>query len=412
MYRQPPLTKAFCVALLPLILPVTAAKAQDPYLPYLIVGTGQTQFFGNEGVIAEPAKGQPFYGQDAQYPSNTPSYEDNGDGTVTDTVTGLMWEKAVRRLEWADAEAAASTATTGGYSDWRVPTVKELYSLILFTGNQGRGDWNSSVPPDNAVPFIDTQVFDFSYNADGRYIDVQFVSSTEYVAQVMGGQDCFFGVNFADGRIKCYPLMGNRRDPRFHARFVRSNPDYGKNDFHNNDNGTVTDRASGLMWAEIDSGDPRFEEFVANTEKKNGAMNWEEALRFADELSFAGHDDWRVPTAKQLQSILDYSRSPDTTQSPAIDPVFDTTTITNEAGEQDYPYFWSSTSFLPGAEAVVVEFGRALGYFTPPGKPLGYYDVHGAGSQRTDPKTGSPDVFGPQGDVQRVYNHVRVVRPN
>jgi len=395
------------------LLPMEAAQAQDdPSLPYRIVGTGQTQFYGNNGVIDEPAAGEPFYGQDAQYPSNTPSYDDNGDGTVTDQVTGLMWEKAERRMEWAEAPAAAAAAATGGYDDWRVPTIKELYSLILFSGNQGSGQPDSSTPPADAVPFIDTTTFDFSYSDSGRYIDVQFITSTEYVAQVMGGQSCFFGVNFADGRIKCYPLTGHREDPRFYARFVRGNPDYGQNDFHNNDNGTVTDRASGWMWAEIDSGDPRFAEFVANTEKKNGAMNWEEALRFAEELRFAGHDDWRLPTAKQLQSILDYSRSPDTTGSPAIDPVFDTTTITNEAGAPDYPYFWSSTSFRPGVDAVVIEFGRALGYFTPPGRPLDHYDVHGAGSQRTDPKTGSPDVHGPQGDVQRVYNYVRVIRPD
>ena len=41
-------------------------------------------------------------------------------------------------------------------------------------------------------------------------------------------------------------------------------------------------------------------------------------------------------------------------------------------------------------------------------------DVHGAGCQRSDPKSGDindyPQYFGPQGDVQYVYNFVRGVR--
>lgn len=42
---------------------------------------------------------------------------------------------------------------------------------------------------------------------------------------------------------------------------------------------------------------------------------------------------------------------------------------------------------------------------------LDFYDVHGAGAQRTDPKSGEPSYgFGPQGDVRRVYNYVRFVR--
>jgi len=43
-----------------------------------------------------------------------------------------------------------------------------------------------------------------------------------------------------------------------------------------------------------------------------------------------------------------------------------------------------------------------------------YVDVHGAGAQRSDPKAGDPAMFphgrGPQGDVIRIYNFVRLVR--
>jgi hypothetical protein len=70
----------------------------------------------------------------------------------------------------------------------------------------------------------------------------------------------------------------------------------------------------------------------------------------------------------------------------------------------------------PGGAAVYVAFGEALGYMEmPPGS--GNYqllDVHGAGAQRSDPKTGNPADYphghGPQGDVIRIFNYVRPVR--
>ena len=60
-----------------------------------IVDTGQVRCFDNAREILCPKPGQPFYGQDAQYGGNVPSYRDNGDGTVTDLNTNLMWSKAV-----------------------------------------------------------------------------------------------------------------------------------------------------------------------------------------------------------------------------------------------------------------------------------------------------------------------------
>ena len=69
-----------------------------------------------------------------------------------------------------------------------------------------------------------------------------------------------------------------------------------------------------------------------------------------------------------------------------------------------------------GNAAVYVCFGRALGWMQfPPGR--GAYrllDVHGAGAQRSDPRSGNPADYlrgrGPQGDVIRIDNYVRCVR--
>ncbi|UOD33950.1 hypothetical protein DSN97_07175 [Deferribacteraceae bacterium V6Fe1] len=66
-------------------------------LSYQIVDTGVTEFYSNTSSIPAPKPGEPFYGQDAQYQINPPSYVDNGDGTITDKITGLMWQNTGNR---------------------------------------------------------------------------------------------------------------------------------------------------------------------------------------------------------------------------------------------------------------------------------------------------------------------------
>jgi hypothetical protein len=391
---------------------------------YPVVDTGQDRCYGNSGEIACPESGEKFYGQDAQYSGNAPAYRENGDGTVTDLVTGLMWQKGMgeKKVSLEEAMEMAKTMNLGGYTDWRVPTIKELYSLMDFRGNTGtvqnNGLSNGGIPPqggmpvgtgeenlyvaapDNAVPYINTDYFDFAYGnvADGeRYIDAQWLSCTEYVSTTMNGMDTLFGVNFADGRIKGYgyrPHGTSQVTKKFFVRFVRGNA-YGGNQFVDNNDGTVTDKATGLTWMQVDSG---------------RAMTWQEGLAYAEKLEYAGYDDWRLPNAKELQSIVDYTRSPDTTDSAAIDPMFQTTAITNEADQKDFSFFWTGTTHLDGnrlgSRAVYVAFGRAIGAMN--GVTM---DVHGAGAQRSDSKLGQADLGnGPQGDAQRVQNYVRCVR--
>jgi hypothetical protein len=149
------------------------------------------------------------------------------------------------------------------------------------------------------------------------------------------------------------------------------------------------------MWSRQDSG---------------RGLNWRQALEYAESKALAGYSDWRLPNAKELQYIVDYRRSPDTNGTAVIDPLFDATPIVNEAGDRDYPAYWSSTTHLdgprPATKAVYIAFGRAIGEMD--GRIM---DVHGAGSQRSDPKLGTAALgHGPQGDAVRVKNFVRVVR--
>jgi hypothetical protein len=160
------------------------------------------------------------------------------------------------------------------------------------------------------------------------------------------------------------------------------------------------------MWTQADSGVYRPD-----------GLDWLEALELvqaANAAAYLGHSDWRLPNAKELQSLIDYGRAPDTTDSAAIDPLFESTAIINEAGQLDFANAWTSTTHInaspvPGGAGVYLAFGRGLGYIN--GE---WVDVHGAGAQRSDPKRGDPADYpsghGPQGDAIRIYNDVRLVR--
>ena len=372
--------------------PATTSSSTMQTNSYSIVDTGQIISYSDDSVISTPAAGDDFFGQDANYVINQPSYTDNHDGTIIDNVTGLMWQQGLtEKLSYDEALQKVKSFNLAGHSDWRIATIKELYSLIQFTG---------AVKGEKAItPFIDTNYFEQplgDLSQGEREIDAQVWSGTQYVGKTMRNDDTIFGVNFVDGRIKGYPKYNpSTHDAnKMYFRFVRDNKDYGKNNFVDNNDGTITDKATGLIWQTADS---------------QKGLNWEEALQYAENLTLGGYDDWRLPNAKELQSIVDYTRSPETSNSAAIDPIFEISSIINEGGENDYPYFWSSTTHLDGptpeSSAVYVAFGKALGKMN--GMIM---DVHGAGAQRSDPKTGEAMSRGPQGDMIRVKNYVRVVR--
>jgi hypothetical protein len=372
------------LALTVLLSPLARA---DSHVPSPVIDTGQSECYDNNKQISCPAPGESFYGQDAQYDGVPMSYRDNGDGTVTDLNTGLIWQKAPPggHYTWAQAARYAEDLQLAGHKDWRLPTIKELYSLAAFYGSIR-----------TLTPYIDTDYFDFEYpdTSQGyRIIDAQYWSSNKYVGTTMRADKSAFGFNFADGRIKAYPT-GEAGGPtgRCYVRCVRGPQGYGLNDYTDNGDGTITDKATGLMWQKADSGT---------------TMNWEKALSYAENLKYAGYDDWRLPNAKELHSIVDYTRAPDAAdpahRSAAIDPIFDLT--------ETESWFWTSTTQGDNLFGVYICFGRALSAWQWQGERM---NAHGAGAQRSDPKSGDPARYpqglGPQGDEIRIYNYVRCVR--
>jgi hypothetical protein len=304
--------------------------------------TRQTICFDNEGnILTDLQSGDDYYGQDGDYQKGQAmSYTDNGDGTVTDNVTGLVWgqNQSDSGMTWDEAQKYCENLTLGGYDDWRLPSLKELWSIRDFSTG-----W----------PYVDTVYFHFA--GDGSQGRSQYTwSSNPYVVNTDEAvKNTVFATNDWTGHIKCFE--GDR-----YVRPVRGDV-YGENNFKNNENNTVTDISTGLMWAKDDS---------------KMQMSWKDALKYADTCTLAGYDDWRVPNVKELQSIVDYSGV-----FPAIDTLFfNISSFKHSDGVLDYPFFWTSTSAFFGQNspkyksAWYVAFGYGVGRS---GK-----DLHGAGSVR------------------------------
>jgi hypothetical protein len=111
-------------------LPYRTAPAQAYQLP----DTGQTKCYDNRREIPCPKTGEPFYGQDGNYRGPQPAYRDNSDGTVTDLNTGLMWQQGDGQNDvyrnWQGAVDYCSALDLGGHTDWHLPTINELISLV------------------------------------------------------------------------------------------------------------------------------------------------------------------------------------------------------------------------------------------------------------------------------------------
>ncbi|QDO94953.1 DUF1566 domain-containing protein [Formosa sediminum] len=359
---------------------------------FVITDTGQDKFYNDDGEkIAKPSETDEYYGQDAQYVGKLSAYKDNDDGTITDLNTGLMWQKtpANTRYNFYDAFTYVEQLELGGYTDWRLPTIKELYSLLNSNGELHPRNLEQS------KPYINTNYFDFNYDKRMPFAG-QYWSSTKYVKGPIQNIEIegAFGFNFADGHIKAYETglyyNGERgvRNPGNYVRAVRGKENvYGVNNFIDNRDGTITDQATGLMWQQVDDG---------NT------YNWKESLIYAKNSTLAGYTDWRVPNTKELQSIVDYEKK----TIPAINENFFNCTNPDS-------WFWTSTTQGDFKyTACYIAFGKA--YSKDNSKATTYYDWHGAGAQRSDPKSGKVEDYLLESinaaDSIRIKNYVRLVR--
>lgn len=236
------------------------------------------------------------FGEDSDYAINAPSFTDNGDGTVKDNVTGLIWQKADGgEMTWSNAFVYAQTNRVGGQSDWRLPTSHEAFSIL----NHGR------LNPALDTTYLSASAAQYWWTSD------PLVGDSTHVWAVNGG-----GGIGAHRQTETISAGGTNR---YHVRCVRgaSLPSPPYHHFTNNFDGTITDLDTGLTWQQSET----------------SAMSLESALQYAEGLALAGRTDWRLPNIKELQSLND-----ETFANPSLSTsVF--------PGAQTLRY-WSSTTLI------------------------------------------------------------------
>ncbi len=267
-----------------------------------IPDTGQTQSYTDT------------FGEDHDYIINAHSYTDLGNDIVRDNVTGLEWQKenAPSTYTWEQALSYCENLSLGGHSDWRLPTIKELSTLV-----------DSSIPYPG--PTIDTNYFpDTATDYPADYWSSTNVSYNNLEA---------WFVDFANGYV-LFKGKGHLQNNTYaYVRAVRGLS--ADNIFADNGDGTISDIQTGLMWQQT---------------APSSVYSWDQALTYCENLNLGGYTDWRLPNRNELQSIVDYSK-----YFPAITSTFFIETFSDTL-------YWTSTTHANSPNLVWV-LGSVTGHF-------------------------------------------------
>ncbi len=267
----------------------------------LLPDTGETQSYTTT------------FGEDHDYLINVPSFTNNNNGTITDNVTGLMWQQVDGgEMTFENAVTYCNSLTLGGYSGWRLPTPIEAYSILIHQ---------------NSNPAINTNFFTLT-TAEYWWTSVFENNSTTKVWCTNAG-----GGIGNHPKIETISAGGTKK---FHARAVRTVTTPTTITNHFTDNGdAITDNLTQLVWQKI-----------PNTV----ALTWEQALVYAEGLTIGTSSDWRLPNIKELQSLNNELA----TNPSVFSPYFSNVGIHN---------YWSSTT-LPNQTLSAWYWSTAFGITT------------------------------------------------
>jgi uncharacterized protein DUF1566 len=343
--------------------------------------TGQRDCYDSEAIIPCPVPGEPYYGQDGNHPGIPHDYQvvkpDPGDSatwTTIDYSTALMWQyqPPAGLMTWPHAIDYCAGLVLGGYDDWRLPNITELSSILDL---------------DRESPYIDTDAFAITFNEP--WYHTYFASTTP-----AANRSEKFVISFKYGSYHFTP-----RDGGYDSDFVRAVRSIARGPANGDINGdgeidindpirllffifvdgqepaplkqviglpvpvhcdgpslpeemecliqpgsdevgvprdfTVVkpDPASPATWSTIDHATGLMWQYAEDLTLRD----WRDALSYCEGLELGGFDDWRLPSAKELQTLINYGKS-----HPAIDLAY--------FGAESYPLegrdnwtFWSAT---------------------------------------------------------------------
>ncbi len=287
------------------------------------------------------------------------SYVDNGDGTITDLNTGLMWEKKGdddglhdRDLafmwsdlyledpntdtiwDWLDHINAEGGTGFAGYSDWRVPNVQELLSIVDFGRHFMAADpvFNTGCAAGCTPTTCSCTGFNNYWSSTTTSLGGEGGWLVEYTN---GAVSAASKVSLATVRA----VRGGLSAPVLPATGQKVSYTANKNGvanavvaddgsvqagraahFADNGNGTITDLNTGLVWEKKSADGSLHDEahrYPWSSTSVDTVWDWLAQINAEGGSGFAGYNDWRLPNAKEMLSIAEYQLSP-----PAVPPAF------------------------------------------------------------------------------------------
>lgn len=291
---------------------------------------------------------------------------------VFDDNTGLYWEVKSPDLgevnfcsdtyTWDDAQKVyikrLNDTSYGGFDDWRIPNKDELRSIINYSFTN---------------PAVDTSYFENCKTDD-------YWTSVTYEMQPNFGWVLFFG--FGSGIAKSKNAKRYVIAVRGGYEKLFGVPD--KSRFLDNDDGTVTDKTTGLMWQK----------------SENPRMNWYDAIDSCEKMNLAGYDDWRLPNIKELNTILNLNYEDGWWYFKDVFPA--------EGLNPPLLHYFSSSSFQ-NSYAWVTNFCFGYdGYYANKNTPLLYRAVRNSEASKKHrklfvlPSTGQNQAFDVQGNLIKI----------
>jgi len=279
----------------------------------LIPQTGQTTSYADndDGDLEEGAA----------WPSTR--FLDNGDQTVTDTLTGLMWMQTPTTIPSATWDTAYNliasyNSATGGH--WRLPNRRELLSLVDFSQHDQAVTGSPYFSIQSTGTTYWTSTYDSATTTNAWCIDIASgaasVASRGNTYRVWAVCDDYGSATAEIARTGQIATLTGYDDGYFDNGVI-----WPGTRFVDNGDGTVTDILTGLMWLQdADS--------IA-------AGSWASALSAVAALSTGDHHDWRLPNVRELESLLDLSQD-----SPCLPAEY----ATKFTGVQNDLY-WTSTTY-------------------------------------------------------------------
>ncbi len=280
----------------------------------------------------------------------TEDFTDNLDGTVTHRTTGLTWMRCAMGMTWDGTtctgigstytwdEATKMTANFAGKTDWRLPSIAELQSIM-------EREWVGVGAPLNNVVFPNAQI---RLESDPTNYQRLYWSSTATFDGTYNWAADSWGASFLFTKDR----VGKDLLPLF-SRLVRSSTPQASDaqftpteNFIDHGDGTTTHITTGLMWKRCAEG-----------QNWNGvtcsgiASSYDWATGTTLSSSTAGFADWRLPNENELLTIVEYK-----TPAPSINKVIFPKTLMGQYLSASAPFYYPDKTWCVNFASGAADF--------------------------------------------------------